>query len=96
MESENCKLLTPYKGCSKLVEYEYDGMPYKVSPTRWNLGARPHKAKCIRYTQGYVEKLVRLNEWLYIKARPHLEKVILDYKVPSNVEATYEQQQPIE
>ncbi|KAA6373704.1 MAG: hypothetical protein EZS28_030767 [Streblomastix strix] len=39
---------------------------------------------------------VRLNEWLYTKARPHLGPVYIDYPVPSNVRAAYEYQQPIE
>ncbi|KAA6381801.1 MAG: hypothetical protein EZS28_022673 [Streblomastix strix] len=41
-------------------------------------------------------KKIRLKKWLYIKARPHLGPVYIDNSVPSNVEAVYGQQKPIE
>ena len=57
MEKEGCTLTSKYESYKKPVHYTFEGMDYSVQPTRWNMGVRPHKAKCIRYTHEHIAQL---------------------------------------
>ena len=57
MAKENCILTSKYDKADTNVHYTYDNMDYRVTPTRWFSGARPHKAKCIRYTHEHIAQL---------------------------------------
>lgn len=57
MKNENCELISKYENYKTPVYYLFEGMEYKITPSKWNSGHRAHKCKCIRYTQNYIKQL---------------------------------------
>lgn len=57
MKAGECKLISEYIKGDKHVYYLFNGLEYKITPTKWNTGFRAHKCKCIRYTQNYIKQL---------------------------------------
>ena len=57
MKQEDCILTSKYEGSLKHVHYTYNNFDYRVTPANWNAGARPHQAKCIRYTHEHIAQL---------------------------------------
>ncbi|KAK8897771.1 hypothetical protein M9Y10_015738 [Tritrichomonas musculus] len=57
MLKEDCILTSKYEGYNKHVHYTYKNLDYRVTPTLWNSGVRPHFAKCIRYTHEHIAQL---------------------------------------
>lgn len=57
MFAEGCILKSKCDNSRCAVHYEFEGMDYKVMPTKWFAGVRPHKSKCIRYTHEHIAQL---------------------------------------
>ena len=79
MFAEDCILTSRYETHLSPVHYEFNGYDYVVTPTRWNAGARPHQAKCVRYTHEHIKKLFA-DEGCELITEYKNQKQILTYK----------------
>lgn len=79
MLAEDCILTSRYETSTSSVHYTFNGYDYSVTPSRWNAGARPHQAKCVRYTHEHIKKLFADEDCELITEYKN-QKQILTYK----------------
>ena len=84
MLNEQCILTSPYNTHNTLVHYTYNNKDYAVVPGRWNAGARPHLAKCVRYTNEHIRQLFA-DEDCELLTTYHHQKQPLQYRYKDKI-----------